>query len=59
VLDFSKLEAGRVVVDREPLALAAVVDNVHSLISERAAAKGLRFAVDLTRGLPEWVAGDE
>lgn len=59
VLDFSKLEAGRVVVDREPLALAAVVDNVHSLISDRAAAKGLRFVVDLARGLPQWVAGDE
>ena len=58
VLDFSKLEAGRVVVDRQPLALAAVIDNVHSLISERAVSKGLRFGVDLAPGLPGWVAGD-
>lgn len=58
VLDFSKLEAGRVVVDRQPLALAAVIDNVQSLISERAVSKGLRFGVDLAPGLPGWVAGD-
>ena len=58
VLDFSKLEAGRVVVDRQPLALAAVIDNVRSLTSERAASKGLRFGVDLAPDLPEWVAGD-
>jgi PAS domain S-box-containing protein len=59
VLDFSKLEAGRITIDREPLALAAVVDNVHSLVSDRAAAKGLRFTVDMARGMPVWVTGDE
>jgi PAS domain S-box-containing protein len=59
VLDFSKLEAGRVVVERRPLALAAVVDNVHSLVAERATAKGLRFGVQLAPGLPAWVGGDE
>jgi PAS domain S-box-containing protein len=58
VLDFSKLEAGRVVVDRQPLALAAVIDNVRSLISERAVSKGLKFGVDMAPDLPEWVAGD-
>ena len=58
VLDFSKLEAGRVVVDRQPLALAAVIDNVRSLIGERAVSKGLKFGVDMAPGLPEWVAGD-
>jgi signal transduction histidine kinase len=58
VLDFSKLEAGRVVVDRQPLALAAVIDNVRSLISERGVSKGLKFGVDMAPDLPEWVAGD-
>ncbi len=59
VLDFSRLETGRVLVDTQPLALTAVLDNVHSLISERAVSKGLKFVVEAAPGLPQWVAGDE
>jgi PAS domain S-box-containing protein len=58
ILDFSRLEAGRLALDIQPLALVGLIDNVESLIRERAQAKGLRFSTDLAAHLPPWVAGD-
>ena len=58
ILDFSRLEAGRLALDIQPLALVGLIDNVESLIRERAQAKGLRFSSDLAAHLPSWVSGD-
>ncbi|WP_440940191.1 ATP-binding protein [Immundisolibacter sp.] len=58
ILDFSRLEAGRLALDIQPLSLGSLIDNVESLIRERAELKGLRFVTDLPDTLPDWVAGD-
>jgi signal transduction histidine kinase/CheY-like chemotaxis protein/HPt (histidine-containing phosphotransfer) domain-containing protein len=58
ILDYSKLEAGKVALENVNFSLAKVVDNVVSLLSPRAAAKALDVAVALSPDLPNWLVGD-
>ena len=46
ILDLSKIEAGKLVLEEADFALGAVLDHVHSLIADSAEAKGLQVAVD-------------
>jgi len=43
ILDLSKIEAGAFTLEQAPLNLAAVIDNVGSIMAERIAEKGLAF----------------
>ena len=45
ILDLSKIEAGKVVLEEVPLDVAGVFENIQSLMAERASAKGLRLVV--------------
>jgi CheY-like chemotaxis protein len=58
ILDFSKLEAGKLAVERAPFRLAELVESASTLVVGRTQAKGLALRVDLAPGLPEWVEGD-
>ncbi len=58
VLDFSKLEAGKLVITPAPLSLAVVVEEALGLVAERAAEKMLPLARHLAPDLPQWVIGD-
>lgn len=58
VLDFSKLEAGKLSIERHPFALAAVVDNAVSFVTGAAQLKGLHFEISSGLNLPTWVNGD-
>jgi len=57
ILDISKIEAGRLELERTDFTLGAVLDQVHSLIAEQAHEKGLRIDVD-PDGVPQWLRGD-
>lgn len=52
VLDFSKLDAGKLSIERRPFALAAVVDNAVSFVTGAAQLKGLRFEITSDLDLP-------
>jgi PAS domain S-box-containing protein len=58
VLDFSKIDAGKLVVERRPFKLKASLDNAVKLVESQAHEKGLTFQMELTEGLPSWVEGD-
>ncbi|MCC7262462.1 MAG: response regulator [Candidatus Latescibacteria bacterium] len=58
ILDFSKIEAGKLDVETVDFALDKVLDNLASLIGEKAAAKGLELIFDLDPGLPNDLRGD-
>ena len=58
ILDLSKIEAGRLQIENSDFHLSAVLDNVASIISEPARAKGLRIIVD-ENAVPPWLRGDE
>ena len=59
VLDFSRIEAGRIVMSREPLDLARVAREVATLLSAQASAKGIRVDVSYSPGTPSRFLGDE
>ncbi len=58
ILDFSKLEAGKLAIERQVFQLADAVQGAVSLVVGRTQAKGLDLQVDRAPGLPEWVEGD-
>lgn len=57
ILDFSKVEAGKMELESIPMDLAEIADDVASLFSEKALAKGLDLAVFVDPRLPP-VLGD-
>jgi two-component system sensor histidine kinase/response regulator len=57
ILDISKIEAGKFVLEDAPVVPAALLDNVVSMLDERAQAKGLRLAVEI-EVLPGGLSGD-
>ena len=58
VLDFSKLEAGKVTVERHPVGLAALVREVVELFALQAAEKGLELATSCSPDVPDVLLGD-
>ncbi len=57
ILDISKIESGKLQLESTDFHLSAILDNVYSLISEQAQAKGLRIVVD-PDSVPVWLRGD-
>ncbi len=57
ILDLSKIEAGRLQLEHTDFHLAAILDNVDSLIGESARQKGLHITVDAD-AVPLWLRGD-
>jgi len=57
ILDISKVEAGKFVLEEVPVALSSLLANVSSILSERAKAKGIRLVIE-TASLPPNLVGD-
>jgi signal transduction histidine kinase/CheY-like chemotaxis protein len=58
VLDFAKLDAGAIDIERHPFDLRATVRDAVALVGDRAKAKGLALSVDIDDGLAAAVMGD-
>ncbi len=58
ILDLSKIEAGRLDLERVPFDLGALMREVGELWGPDAAAQGIGFAVDIDPRLPAFVEGD-
>ncbi len=59
VLSISKIEAGKLVVERRAFNPHETVVAVSSMVRGRATASGLQLTVDLDPGFPQAVTGDE
>jgi two-component system sensor histidine kinase/response regulator len=57
ILDLSKVEAGQLRLERVNFPLAAVLDQVRSLVADQVQAKGLALVLD-TDATPPWLLGD-
>jgi len=58
LLDFSRLEVGRMAVEKAPFNLRQTLADTLRLWRPEAAKKGLRLHVEGAATLPRWVAGD-
>ena len=58
ILDFSRIEAGKLEVDATPFDLAQLVEGVVELLAPRAQGKGVDLACVIAADLPERVIGD-
>jgi signal transduction histidine kinase/HPt (histidine-containing phosphotransfer) domain-containing protein/ActR/RegA family two-component response regulator len=58
ILDLSKLEAGKMSLERIPVALPALLRETLATTQLLGAEKGLAFAAELAPDLPAWVASD-
>ena len=58
LLDYSKIEAGKIDLEHRPFALAALIEDVTELLAPRAQAKRLEIAAYVDERLPAEVIGD-
>lgn len=58
VLDFSKLEAGKLILEHIPFSLRQTLDEVLVLLAPSAHDKGLELTLDVQNDVPEQVIGD-
>ena len=59
VLDFSKLDAGQMEIDKEPLALDQIINNLRHLYQPQASAKAIGFEIHIDQKTPKNLIGDE
>ena len=59
ILDFSKVESGRMTLAERRYSMSGLVRNVIQMIRPRVETKGLEFKVDIDRSIPEDVLGDD
>jgi PAS domain S-box-containing protein len=58
LLDYSKIEAGKIDLEHRPFALAALIEDITELLAPRAQARNLEIAAYVDERLPLEVVGD-
>lgn len=58
ILDYSRIEANKLTLERAPFNLHEVVHNLAAMIRPAVQEKGLQFVVQSAPQLPRWVLGD-
>jgi signal transduction histidine kinase/CheY-like chemotaxis protein len=58
VLDFSKIESGKMQLENQPFELARCIEDVFSMIAPTAQAKGLELLYLIENEVPAWIDGD-
>jgi PAS domain S-box-containing protein len=58
LLDYSKIEAGKIDLEHRPFTLAALIEDITELLAPRAQAKQLEIAAYVDERLPAEVTGD-
>ena len=58
ILDYSKMEAGKLEIEKTNFSPREAVESAMALLSARAHGKGLSFDADIPADLPAWLVGD-
>ena len=58
ILDYSKIEAGKLEVERVPTRLRDVIEGMMSLLDPAACSKGVELSAQIAPVLPEWLLSD-
>lgn len=59
ILDYSNIEAGKLTLEKHPVAIRDVVLAFREYIRQEAERKGLHFQLYVDDAVPEWLLGDE
>jgi signal transduction histidine kinase len=59
LLDLTRLEAGRIQIEEETLAIRDAVEETACILANQARSKGLQFSVHVEDSLPVYVLGDK
>jgi PAS domain S-box-containing protein len=57
ILDISKIEAGKMILEETPVTIDSLVDNINSMLSERARNKGVNLLIEIG-SMPSNLIGD-
>jgi len=58
ILDFAKIEAGKLVLELQPTQLQTLLDSLLQLLQPTASAKGVTLGINIAPELPEWIRTD-
>ncbi len=58
ILDFSKIEAGKLDMEEMDFIFDEMINNVSSIVTEKAAGKGLTFSLQIPSDIPQNLVGD-
>ncbi len=58
ILDYSKIEAGKLSIEETPFSFVPTVEEVVNMMGDRAQNKSLSLRVDFADNMPTWVMGD-
>lgn len=58
ILDYSRIESGRMELEEEPLSVAEVVEESLEIVAERAREKGLELVSEVSPEVPRMIFGD-
>jgi CheY-like chemotaxis protein len=58
LLDISKIEAGKLELDRDAISVTAIAEAAAAIVEHGAGAKGLELRRELASDLPLWIEGD-
>jgi signal transduction histidine kinase/DNA-binding response OmpR family regulator len=58
LLDVSKIEAGKLELDRDAIRVSAIAEAASAIVEQSARAKGLELGRELASDLPTWIEGD-
>lgn len=58
ILDVSKIEAGKLELEQIPFRPGQLIQELQAIFSTQIKQKNLRFTLDLSPNLPEWLLGD-
>lgn len=58
ILDVSKLESGKLELEKRPISIKAIAENVINLQSQKAKEKGLKLLLSVDQDIPVSVTGD-
>jgi len=58
ILDFSRIEAGKVVFEKAPFNLRVIIDSIVTLMHQRSVDKGIRLSSSTSDKAPQLIIGD-
>lgn len=58
ILDLSKIETGKLEIEKIPVSVIEILDEINQLVSKMAEEKGLTFRINYTYPLPEKIISD-